>query len=73
MASLTIKLPDDQTSEIEAVDERKDYNRVAEDVREAVGDKEEGNLVLRREVDEKVRRRVKEDKKGEAGGYTLEE
>ena len=73
MALLTIKLPDDQKSEIEAVAERKNYNSVSEYVREALRDKVEEDLLLRPEVAEKLRKRVKEYEKGEAGGYTLEE
>ncbi|WP_299330888.1 ribbon-helix-helix domain-containing protein [Haloplanus sp.] len=73
MASLTIKLPDDQKSEIEAVAERKNYNSVSEYVREALRDKVEEDLVLRPEVAEKLRRRVKEYEEGEKDGYTLEE
>ncbi|WP_159903594.1 ribbon-helix-helix domain-containing protein [Salinirussus salinus] len=73
MASLTIKLPDDQKSEIEAVAERKNYNSVSEYVREALRDKVEEDLVLRPEVAEKLRKRVKEYEEGESEGYTLEE
>ena len=73
MASLTIKLPDDQKSEIKAVAERKNYNSVSEYVREALRDKVEEDLVLRPEVVEKLRKRVKKYEGGEADGYTLEE
>lgn len=73
MASLTVKLPDDQKSEIEAVAERKNYNSVSEYVREALRDKVEEDLVLRPEVAEKLRKRVKEYEEGESEGYTLEE
>ena len=73
MASLTIKLPDDQKSEIEAVAERKNYNSVSEYVREALRDKVEEDLVLRPEVAEKLRKRVKEYEEGESEGYTLKE
>lgn len=73
MASLTIKLPDDQKNEIEAVAERKNYNSVSEYVREALRDKVEEDLVLRPEVAEKLRKRVKEYEEGESEGYTLEE
>ena len=73
MASLTIRLPDDQKSEIEAVAERKNYNSVSEYVREALRDKVEEDLVLRPEVAEKLRKRVKEYREGEADGYTLKE
>ena len=81
MASLTIRLPDDQKSEIEAVAERKNYNSVSEYVREALRDKVEEDLVLRPEEDlvlrpevaEKLRKRVKEYREGEADGYTLKE
>jgi Arc/MetJ-type ribon-helix-helix transcriptional regulator len=64
VASLTIKLPDDQKSEIEAVAERKNYNSVSEYVREALRDKVEEDLVLRPEVAEKLRKRVKEYEEG---------
>lgn len=50
MASLTIKLPDKQKSEIKAVAERKNYNSVSEYVREALRDKVEEDLVLRPDV-----------------------
>jgi Arc/MetJ-type ribon-helix-helix transcriptional regulator len=73
VASLTIKLPDDQKSEIEAVAERKNYNSVSEYVREALRDKVEEDLVLRPEVAEELRKRVKEYEEGESEGYTLEE
>lgn len=73
MASLTIKLPDDQKSEIEAVAERKNYNSVSEYVREALRDKVEEDLVLRPEVAEKLRKRIKEYEEGDSEGYTLEE
>ncbi|PSQ47239.1 hypothetical protein BRD19_09825 [Halobacteriales archaeon SW_7_65_23] len=73
MGSLTIKLPDDQKSEIEAVAERKNYNSVSEYVREALRDKVEEDLVLRPEVAEKLQKRVKEYKEGESDGYTIEE
>jgi Arc/MetJ-type ribon-helix-helix transcriptional regulator len=73
VASLTIKLPDDQKNEIEAVAERKNYNSVSEYVREALRDKVEEDLVLRPEVAEKLRKRVKEYEEGESEGYTLEE
>jgi Arc/MetJ-type ribon-helix-helix transcriptional regulator len=73
VASLTIRLPDDQKSEIEAVAERKNYNSVSEYVREALRDKVEEDLILQPEVVEKLRKRVKEYEEGEAGGYTLEE
>lgn len=73
MGSLTIKLPDDQKSEIEAVAERKNYNSVSEYVREALRDKVEEDLVLRPEVAEKLRKRVIEYEEGESDGYTIEE
>ncbi|MFB6216109.1 MAG: ribbon-helix-helix domain-containing protein [Candidatus Nanohaloarchaea archaeon] len=70
---MTIKLPDDQKREIEAVAERKNYNSVSEYVREALRDKVEEDLVLRPEVAEKLRRRLKEYREGESEGYTMEE
>lgn len=73
MASLTIKLPDNQKDEIEAVAERKNYNSVSEYVREALRDKVEEDLVLRPEVAEKLRRRVREYEEGKSDDYTLEE
>jgi Arc/MetJ-type ribon-helix-helix transcriptional regulator len=73
VASLTIKLPDDQKSEIEAIAGEKNYNSVSEYVREALRDKVEEDLVLRPEVAEKLRKRVKEYENGESDSYTLEE
>ncbi|QGA80423.1 ribbon-helix-helix domain-containing protein [Candidatus Nanohalobium constans] len=73
MASLTIKLPDNQKNEIEAVAERKNYNSTSEYVREALRDKVEEDLVLRPEIAEKLRRRLREYEEGESDGYTLEE
>ncbi|WP_179213652.1 ribbon-helix-helix domain-containing protein [Halorubrum vacuolatum] len=73
MASLTIKLPDNQKDEIEAVAERKNYNSVSEYVREALRNKVEEDLVLRPEVAEKLRRRVKEYEKGKTGLVSHEE
>ena len=73
MASLTIKLPDNQKDEIQAVAERKNYNSVSEYVREALRNKVEEDVVLRPEVAEKLRRRVKEYEEGKSDGYTLEE
>jgi len=70
---LTIKLPDNQKNEIEAVAERKNYNSVSEYVREALRNKVEEDLVLRPEVAEKLRRRIKEYEEGKSDGYTLEE
>ncbi|MXR52372.1 ribbon-helix-helix protein, CopG family [Halovenus sp. WSH3] len=73
MASLTIKLPDDQKNEIEAVAQRKNYNSTSECVREALRDKVEEDLVLRPEVAEKLRKRIKKYEEEESEGYTLEE
>jgi len=73
MASLTIKLPNDQKNEIEAVAERKNYNSVSEYVREALRNKVEEDLVLRPEIAEKLRKRIKEYEQDESEGYTLEE
>lgn len=73
MSSLTIKLPDSQKKEIEALAERKNYNSTSEYVREALRDKVESDLVLRPELAEKLRRRIKEYEEGESSGYTLEE
>lgn len=73
MASLTIKLPDDQKSEIKAVAKRKNYNSVSEYVREALRDKVEEDLVLRPEVAEKLRRRIKEYEKGKSDSVSHEE
>ena len=66
MASLTIKLPDDQKSEIEAVAEKKNYSSVSEYVREALRDKVEKDLVLRPEVARELRRRMEEYRSGDA-------
>ena len=73
MASLTVKLPDDQKTEIEEVAERKNYNSVSEYVREALRDKVEEDLVLRLEVAEKLRKRLWKYREDESEGYTLEE
>lgn len=77
MASLTIKLPDDQKSEIETVASEKNYNSVSEYVREALRDKLEEDLVLRPDVVQKLRKRIKEHRDGDADvvshGKILEE
>lgn len=73
MASLTIKLPDDQKNEIEAVAKRKNYNSTSEYVREALRDKVEEDLVLRPEVAEKLRKRIKAYEKGESDSISHEE
>lgn len=73
MASLTIKLPDDQKSEIELLAKKKNYNSVSEYVREALRDKVEEDLVLRPEVAEKLRERIKEHEEGVSDTYTQEE
>ena len=73
MASLTIKLPDDQKNEIEAIAGEKNYNSVSEYVREALRDKVEEDLVLRPEVAEKLRKRLRKYEEGESEGYTMEE
>jgi Ribbon-helix-helix protein, copG family. len=70
---LTIKLPDDQKSEVEAVVERKNYNSVSEYVREALRDKVGEDLVLRPEVAEKLQKRVKEYEEAKEDRYTLQE
>jgi Arc/MetJ-type ribon-helix-helix transcriptional regulator len=73
VASLTIKLPDDQKDEIEAVAERKNYNSTSEYVREALRDKVEKDLVLRPEVAEKLRERLKQYREKDSDGYSLKE
>ena len=73
MASLTIKLPDNQKDEIQALAERKNYNSVSECVREALRNKVEEDLVLRPEVAEKLRRRVKEYEEGKSELVSHEE
>jgi Arc/MetJ-type ribon-helix-helix transcriptional regulator len=65
MASLTIKLPEDQKSNIETVAGEKNYNSVSEYVREALRDKVEEDLILRPEVVERLRKRVKEHRDGD--------
>ncbi|ERG96079.1 ribbon-helix-helix domain-containing protein [Haloquadratum walsbyi] len=70
---MTIKLPDDQKSEVEAVVERKNYNSVSEYVREALRDKVGEDLVLRPEVAEKLQKRVKEYEEAKEDRYTLQE
>ena len=66
MASLTIKLPDDQKSELETVASEKNYNSVSEYVREALRDKVEEDLLLRPEVVQRLRRRATEYRDGDA-------
>jgi Arc/MetJ-type ribon-helix-helix transcriptional regulator len=73
VASLTIKLPEDQKNEIEAVSERKNYNSVSEYVREALRDKVEEDLVLRPEVAEELRKRVQEYEEGESESVSHDE
>ena len=73
MASLTIKLPDDQKNEIEAIAGEKNYNSVSEYVREALRDKVEEDLFLRPEVAEKLRKRLKKHRDGEAEVVSHEE
>jgi len=64
-------LPDSQKKEIEALAEKKNYNSTSEYVREALRDKVEEDLVLRPEVAEELRKRVREYKSGESESYTL--
>jgi len=71
VGSLSIKLPDSQKKEIEALAEKKNYNSTSEYVREALRDKVEEDLVLRPEVAEELRKRVREYKSGESESYTL--
>lgn len=66
MGSLTIKLPDNQKSEIEALAKKKNYNSTSEYVREALRNKVEEDLVLRPEVAEELLKRVKEVESGDA-------
>lgn len=73
MGSLTIKLPDSQKKEIEALAEKKNYNSTSEYVREALRNKVEEDLVLRPEVAEELRNRLKKYEEDEGGGYSLEE
>ena len=73
MASLTIKLPDDQKSEIETIAGEKNYNSVSEYVREALRDKVEEDLFLRPEVAEKLRKRLKKYRDGDAEVISHEE
>jgi Arc/MetJ-type ribon-helix-helix transcriptional regulator len=70
---LTIKLPDDQKNEIQALAERKNYNSTSEYVREALRDKVEEDLVLRPEVVEKLRSRLRQYSENDSDGYSLEE
>ena len=70
---MTIKLPDDQKREIEAVAKRKNYNSTSEYVREALRDKVEEDLVLRPEVAEKLRKRLKEYEENEGDFVSHEE
>jgi Arc/MetJ-type ribon-helix-helix transcriptional regulator len=73
MGSLTIKLPDDQKSEIETLAEKKNYNSTSEYVREALRDKVEEDLVLRPEVAEELRKRIEEVQRGDADLISHEE
>jgi len=73
VGSLTIKLPDSQKKGIEALAERKNYNSTSEYVREALRNKVEEDLVLRPEVAEELRKRVKEYKKGDVNLVSHEE
>ena len=73
MASLTIKLPDDQKNEIESVAERKNYNSTSEYVREALRDKVEEDLRLKPKVAQELRKRVREAEKADSETYSLEE
>jgi Arc/MetJ-type ribon-helix-helix transcriptional regulator len=73
VASLTIKLPDEQKNEINAIAKRKNYNSTSEYVREALRDKVEQDLVLRPEVAEKLQERLKKYEEDMSEGYTLEE
>lgn len=65
MASLTIKLPDEQKSEIEAIAGEKNYNSLSEYVREALRDKVEEDLSLRPGVEAKLLKRLKEHRDGD--------
>lgn len=73
MASLTIKLPDNQKTEIESIAQRKNYNSTSEYVREALRDKVEEDLRLKPEVAEELRKRVREAGRGGSEIYSLEE
>jgi len=73
MGSLTIKLPDDQKSEIETLAEKKNYNSTSEYVREALREKVEEDLVLRPEVAEELRKRIEEVQRGDADLISHEE
>lgn len=73
MASLTIKLPEDQKTEIESVAQRKNYNSTSEYVREALRDKVEEDLRLKPEVAEELRKRVRRAESGQSESYTLDE
>lgn len=68
-----IKLPDSHKKEIEALAEKKHYSSTSEYVREALRNKVEEDLVLRLEVAEELRKRLREYENGESESYTLEE
>jgi len=73
VASLTVKLPESQKEEIERVAEMRNYNSTSEYVREALRDKVEEDLFLRPEVAEKLRKRLKKHRDGDAEVVSHEE
>lgn len=50
MATLNVKLPEDQKKKIEKIADLKNYNSTSEYVREALRDKVENDMELRSEV-----------------------
>lgn len=65
MATLSIKLPDDQKEEIKSIADRKNYNSVSEYAREALRDKVEEGLELRPELVEELKERIRKHEEGE--------
>ena len=73
MGSLTIKLPDKQKSEIEALAKKKNYNSTSEYVREALRDKVEKDLILRPEGAEELKNRLQQLQKDDSELISHEE
>lgn len=62
MASITVKLPQEQKDQIEDLADEKNYNSVSEYVREALRDKAEEDLELRDEIVKELMERIEEEK-----------
>ena len=61
MASITVKLPQEQKDQIEDLADEKNYNSVSEYVREALRDKAEEDLELRDEIVKELMERIEEE------------